>query len=152
GDPLPAGAVARLGTVRFRHGGWSLLGPAFLADGKTLVSAAEGGQAISFWEAATGKLLREIGTDTLSVRRFTVSPDGSWVAVGGFLPREDGHPTGSAVVRVYDTASGQVVQNLKRETRDLDNGVMAFAPGGRQLASLDGNGALHIEDVGTGVE
>jgi WD40 repeat protein len=39
GDPLPVGAVARLGTVRWLHDGIVTFA-AFLPDGKTVVSSA----------------------------------------------------------------------------------------------------------------
>ena len=53
GDPLPEGAVSRLGTVRFNHGGWldSLF---FAPGGKTLISAGSG--KIRIWDAASGKI------------------------------------------------------------------------------------------------
>lgn len=59
GDPLPPGAVARLGTVRLRHGtGVSFLG--FTADGKTIIYGGGGGvdNVIRVVEARTGKELR----------------------------------------------------------------------------------------------
>src|SRR5262249_22258537 len=51
GDPPPEGAVARLGTTRFRHGGRELLG--FTPDGKTLLFA-DGG-SLHLMDAAAGK-------------------------------------------------------------------------------------------------
>jgi RNA polymerase sigma factor (sigma-70 family) len=56
GDPLPPGALARLGTVRKRHPG---AGPVVvLPDGRSLASI---GQTVKVWDLATGKLLREFG-------------------------------------------------------------------------------------------
>jgi RNA polymerase sigma factor (sigma-70 family) len=52
GDPLPEGALFRLGTVRFRHPG-SVTAVALSSDGKTL--ATEGSGTIRLWDATTGK-------------------------------------------------------------------------------------------------
>ncbi|WP_020474955.1 WD40 repeat domain-containing protein [Zavarzinella formosa] len=53
GDPLPDGAVLRLGTERFRHPGpiGSLL---FSRDGKILISTGDDGKPVA-WEVQTGK-------------------------------------------------------------------------------------------------
>ncbi len=60
GDPLPDGAVARLGTVRFNHGD-GLRSLFFSPDGKTIIS--EGNGSIRFWDARNGKELDHIRTD-----------------------------------------------------------------------------------------
>ena len=57
GDPLPAGAVARLGTVRWRHPD----GPMHLAfshDGKTLASS--GWEQVRFWEVSSGRQIKRL--------------------------------------------------------------------------------------------
>jgi RNA polymerase sigma factor (sigma-70 family) len=60
GDPLPPGAVARLGTLRFRTADF----PKFIvpsADGKRLVSATGHlDSRLAIWETDTGKLIREV--------------------------------------------------------------------------------------------
>ena len=55
GDPLPAGAVARLGTLRMQHRGLALNGAAFSPDGKTITSTANSRSPLRFWDAITGK-------------------------------------------------------------------------------------------------
>src|SRR5437764_11521959 len=59
GDPLPPGAVARLGTVRFRHGNGVFL-IAFSADGKKIVFGGSDAvdNAVRMVETSTGKELR----------------------------------------------------------------------------------------------
>jgi WD40 repeat protein len=64
GDPLPEGAVARLGTIRWRHGGY-VQSVAFCPDGRHALSAAE---SVALWDVATGRRVRTFeGTAPLAL-------------------------------------------------------------------------------------
>jgi WD40 repeat protein len=87
GDPLPPGAIARLGTMRLRHNG-PIISAAFSADGKQLISA-DGRDEIRVWDGSTGKLLQSTPYKQDVAIAFglreelgigTVSPDGKLIA------------------------------------------------------------------------
>src|SRR5262245_54350706 len=146
GDPLPRGAVRRLCSVRYPHGG---VGTAFLPDSKTVVSI-RGGHAIPFWDARTGQLVREIDTGTFSVgQTCAFARDAKRLAVSGSV--EDAQWGWRHLVRVFDTASGKVLRSFEREGRDGAS-ALALSPGGDLLFSLSHTGKLRVEEVATGVE
>lgn len=150
GDPLPAGAVARLGTIRFRCGRFRA-GLAFLPDSKTFVTASED-SGVQFWEAKTGRLLREISVKPMSIQGFAISQDGTRIAVAGFWYPEDRSQGAKGEVRVLDAASGEAIKTLPRESRDVNNPSLAFTPDGKLLVSLGNEGTLRIEEIETGTE
>ncbi len=80
-DPLPDGAVLRLGTIQRRAVGAQL---AMTADGKSIVTF-RGGKYLTIWDAETGER-RETRTfpfDSDSDEPGWLSPDGRWLATDG---------------------------------------------------------------------
>ena len=58
GDPLPAGAVARIGTVRWHHDSYVDFA-SFLPDGKRVITVGDD-MTIRVWEFPSGKEVRRI--------------------------------------------------------------------------------------------
>ncbi len=150
GDPLPPGAVTRLGTVRFR---FAAVASAFLPDGKTVVSVGQG--AVQFWDPRTGRLLREIGTGHFTasggaVGGFALSRDGKRLAVSGSV-QGDGKPGWRSAAAVFDLATGKAIRTFERLPREGVN-ALTLSPDGKMLFTLDRNGKLRVEEVETGAE
>ncbi|HZY84554.1 MAG TPA: sigma-70 family RNA polymerase sigma factor [Gemmataceae bacterium] len=149
GDPLPPGALLRLGTVRFRHG-LGVYSVAYSPDGR-LIASTGGDGAVRLWDAATGRLVREVTRRPQREATFAVfSPDGTLLACGG--PQEQGPGTKpkAMAVYLYEVATGKEVRRLEGHGPALCGA--AFAPGGKTLATTERGGIIRLWEVSTGKE
>jgi WD40 repeat protein len=158
GDPLPAGALQRLGTVRFRHDCTAL---AYSPDGKVLASGGRD-NVIRLYDAASGKELRRLvghqprtfapandGKSPLDVlinaageggvNSVAFSPDGKMLASGGW----------DDTVRLWDVETGKELRKIAAHKAMV--GRVAFSPDGRVLASRGAfDGSVRLWDPVTG--
>jgi WD40 repeat protein len=137
GDPLPAGVIARLGTLRLRH---TCMALAWAPDGKTLASAGWDG-TIRIWDAASGKQVRQCrGWLNVNGQALTYLPDGKTLASKG----------NESTLRVWDAATGREVRTLFPAQLQ----VGALAPGAEEgmLLELCTDNTLHMWDLTTGRE
>src|SRR5207249_2052756 len=114
GDPLPPGAVGRLGSVRFRHGA-TISYLAYSADGKKLASFGHD-EFFRVWEASTGKKLWEVDSPYERWQAPAFFPNGKAVA----LVQEEGR-----VIRVLAVSTGKELWSKglpKPDKGDTSNG------------------------------
>lgn len=137
GDPLPAGALARLGTVRLKHPGYPRI--AFLPDGKRLVSGGVD-NTVRLWDLAAGKELRRFGGHYPWVNCVAAASDGSFLVSGG----------ADEWIKLWDPASGKLLREIRvSEDKGNSAAALAVAPTDKLIAVAHG-GIVQLIDVGTG--
>jgi WD40 repeat protein len=178
GDPLPAGAVARLGSPRFLHLD-RVAALAYSPDGATVATAA--GADVVLWDVATGRprqwlhepgpvtavafapdgkllatadragnvFLRRVGTD-----RPHVTLDNHFLAVRTLVFSADGTTLASAGadrrVILWDPATGK--ERCRLEGHQATILSVAIAADGKRVASASQEGSIRVWDPATGDE
>lgn len=148
GDPLPPGAVSRLGTTRFRVRGWHQ--QVFLsADGNTAIAKGEQGVLRAF-DVHTGAVAWEIKDPDLWDWHADQSADGRYLAVFGRDRR--GKPRSDTTLRLYDLAARQAVWTsvIPEEVGGGSGCRVRFAPDGKRLVTAAQD--VRVWDAKTGDE
>jgi RNA polymerase sigma factor (sigma-70 family) len=154
GDDLPAGAMARLGTMRWRHA--DRVGFAeFLPDGKSVLSVGEDLTA-RVWEFPSGK----------EIRRIALPAPENWTKMGpvgykqGSLTAaalsKDGNIFATAFmgdkIRIYDLATGKETRVFGKAVASLvyKYKTLVFDPAGTKIFASHLNGSIETWDIQTG--
>ncbi len=149
GDPLPAGALARLGTVRWRPGtDIDFLG---FADAGRLLVAREPYGVFHIYEVASGKEVRRLGLSQRDPSGGSYSPSKTVLSPGGrFLASIGGR---ERVLHLWEVASGKELwqQRLARTANFVE--PVAFSADGKVLATWEDRAhSLSLCDTAGGKE
>jgi WD40 repeat protein len=144
GNPMPPGAIARLGTLRGRFTG-KVSDFVRSPDGKRLaVCLDDGPHRLVILDLATKQVVRTIAREERSSWAVAFSPDGKTLAEIEAVD-ELVRPTS---IRLWDVGTGK---ELRRITLgDNVPRAIAFSPEGKALAAVGNWGGLFLWDVRTG--
>ncbi len=140
GDPLPEGAIARLGTTRFRHPGAEQL--TFNADGSRFVTSGKD-KKVHVWDAATGNRIHIWSQPDGTSDWRCVSADGRLAAI---QTRKD--------LEVWNIQDQKLLRKLPlRDSPSFSAAV--FSADGRLIATADHTPREHrlrVWDLATGAD
>jgi WD40 repeat protein len=141
GDPLPAGAIARLGTLRLRHLVRDYSGAAcvaFAPDGKTLVSGGDVGALV--WDVATGKERGWFQSRSPATAAY-FSIDGKVLLTAD----------NNGSIRHWEVGTGKLLRQIERP-RDFQLGGQEsfFSPSGKIAGVMGNQGRVRIWDAESG--
>jgi WD40 repeat protein len=128
GDPLPTGAIARIGSNRLSHAD-PVDVMACSGDGKWLASHCRWENFVTVWSTASGKLRCRLPVG--GVARMAFTPDGNTLAL--ILATNQFAFGAEILVECWDIDSGKKISRYRDEERDAADGVIEFLPDGRHL-------------------
>jgi RNA polymerase sigma factor (sigma-70 family) len=152
-DPLPQGASARLGSMRWRHNHSSSWFTAqFAPRGKVIASWATNQRSTRLWNASDGKLLREIVAGEDGIWSPVFSADGQWLA--GLADGNNRAPADAMnrTLVLMEVAAGTTrrLRVAPEEGADINLRFVSFSPDAKILAVSTSNGDLHLFDFPSG--
>jgi len=142
GDGLPSDAVARMGSLPFRHGS-GIMSISFSPDGRMVASA--GGTSVKIWDVRTGRLLRTIAEHEDAVLSVSYSGGGDRLVSASV----------DHSVRVWEASSGNELRRIL-VTGGLAEGVYdvraTFSPNGQDVVTFAGDNTVRVWSLCDGKE
>jgi WD40 repeat protein len=138
GEPLPAQAVARFGTIPLRQAG-KVHSLALTRDGKVLASCTFEYGIVRLWDAVTGKELRKLAEGTPVIHIVAFRPDGKQLA-----------GTRAAEVSFWDVLTGEktTLSLLSADSpASQELRALCYSPDGKTLAVGGSLGKVFLCDV-----
>ena len=114
---------------------------AFSPDGKMLASGSF--QEVALWDVKSGGLLRKLVGFADRVVTLAFSPNGRMLATGGGVPTEGGE------IKVFDSATGKLVTDVKNGHSDTVFGV-CFSPDSAKLVTCGADKFVKVFEVPSG--
>ncbi len=137
-EPLPAGAIARIGTTQLRHDA-PIAALAWSHDSSFIASASHDKTAC-LWDAKTGKLKRRITGHTDAVFALALTMDSKKLATG----------SRDKTVRLWDVATGKEIWRSDGHKESVSS--VAFSPDDKVLATGGFDGKVRLWDVAGGMQ
>jgi RNA polymerase sigma factor (sigma-70 family) len=145
GDPLPEGALVRLGTLRFRpqNGG----AVRFVPGGRVL--------ALSGWQGAVSLVDRASGKEqkiSLGGKRENTSLTANCEVAVGYSWEKTGPQRDVSTIRLWEVSTGKLLRSI--EVKDPNNFIysLAISPDGAKLAAQGTKPVIRLLDANTGKE
>ncbi|HEY7315774.1 MAG TPA: sigma-70 family RNA polymerase sigma factor [Gemmataceae bacterium] len=135
GDPLPAAALVRLGTVRLRHLG-NISPVVFTPDSKTAIVGDRDGNVVC-WDVSSGKEIRRLERAPAWLCALTLSADGKRLAAGEYYNR----------LFLWDVATGKLRPPIPLPAPHGHTQQILFTPDGRTLALRDSTNTILLWDA-----
>ncbi len=161
GDRLPQGAVARLGTRRWRASG-DVGSLTFALDGRTVITVSPAENRLTddvypmtsglcFFDSVSGKRIKAIHPSGTFFGRIALSADGKRLAAAcTLLPDDDRRKT---VVQILELPSGRKLQEFDVGNLDgADQLWLGWSADDHPLAANLGKGEMLLHDLATGRE
>ena len=121
----------------------------FTPDGREVVSAGKD-KVVRVWDLATAQTRRtirgQIGRGAEGeIAAMALSPDGRWLAVGGWMDPDSARVPCCGDIRLYDFKSGRLVALLRSHSEPVS--ALAFVPDSSRLISGATDGTAIVWDV-----